>query len=97
MKIIVNPIKKKIKPFKWIENENGTITLEWFKIYSEYKHDKLYLIDKWNLKHSLNALGCLFLLVINHPTLDGKIFYLKNFETDLFNLAGSNQDYFIFD
>lgn len=35
----------------------------------EVKHNKIELLEKWNLKHSLFALGCLLILVINHPSL----------------------------
>ena len=69
-KLLVKLIDKEIHPF-----ENfGSIPLDWFRIYSKYKHSKLELIEKWNLKHSLLSLGGLLILVINHPSRDGKEF-----------------------
>lgn len=64
-------------------------TPNWFRFYSKHKHNKLELIKRWNLKFALYALGCLRLLILNHPGLDGssvdirditygKVFYLKN-------------------
>lgn len=41
------------------------------------------------MKHSLFGLGCLFVLIINHPSLDGEKFYVKDFESKIFNLSGS--------
>jgi hypothetical protein len=83
--LVVIPINRKIRPFEDFNNK----TPEWFKIYSGSKHDKLKLINEWNLKHSLFALGCLLLLVINHPTLDGKIIWLEDVKTRIFDLYGS--------
>lgn len=78
-------IHKTIKPFEFFD----TKTPEWFKIYSKSKHDKIDLINKWNLKHALYALGCLYLLVINYPTLDGEFFWLKHFRSKVFDYNGS--------
>ena len=69
-KIFVSLIDKEIKPFENFLLESP----DWFRIYSKYKHNKIELIKKWNLKHSLFSLGCLLLLVINHPSIDGKGF-----------------------
>ena len=69
-KLFVNLINKEIQPF-----ENfGSKPPEWFRIYSRDKHNKLKLIGKWNLKHSLFSLGGLLILTINHPSRDGKEF-----------------------
>ncbi|QUH24215.1 hypothetical protein HYG87_10825 [Methanobacterium alkalithermotolerans] len=81
----VNFINVDIRPFEKFDEETPT----WFKDYSNYKHYKLELIEKWNLKYALFALGCLRLLILNHPDLDnrsvdirgiqnGKVFNLKN-------------------
>lgn len=83
--LLVIPINKTIKPFESFD----TKTPEWFRIYSKSKHDKLDLIEKWNLKHSLFALGSLFLLVMNHPSLDGKFFWLNGFRSKVFDYHGS--------
>jgi hypothetical protein len=68
--LYANSIRKTIKPFEGFNSNNP----EWFGIYSKHKHNKLQLMQLWNLRHSLFALGCLLILVINHPSLDGKEF-----------------------
>lgn len=83
--LLVIPIKKTIKPFESFDEKKP----EWFGIYSKSKHNKIDLIEKWNLKHSLYALGCLFLLVINHPNYDGEIFWLKGLRSKIFDYHGS--------
>ena len=72
-KLSVNLIDREIQPFGSFENESP----EWFKIYSKDKHNKIKLIKKWNMKHSLFSLGGLLLLAINHTTLDGKVWSYK--------------------
>ncbi|KKK41730.1 MAG: hypothetical protein Lokiarch_40570, partial [Candidatus Lokiarchaeum sp. GC14_75] len=59
--LFVKPIKVEIFPFIKFESK----TPEWFKIYSKDKHNKLNLIQNWNMMHSLFSLGALLLLVIN--------------------------------
>lgn len=81
----VIPLLRIIKPFESFD----TKTPEWFRIYSKSKHNKIELIEQWNLKHSLYALGCLFLLVLNHPDIDGKIFFLSSFRSKVFDYRGS--------
>jgi len=69
-KLFVNLIDKEMQPFENFRSEPP----EWFRIYSKHKHNKIKLIRKWNLKHSLFSLGGLLILVINHPSRDGKEF-----------------------
>jgi hypothetical protein len=83
--LYVHTIKKKIIPFEKFDIENP----EWFKLYSRYKHDKIKLLEFWNLKHCLYSLGCLFLLVINHPSNDKEVFILENVGYKIFNLLSS--------
>lgn len=83
--LMVIPIQKIIKPFESFDKKRP----EWFGIYSKSKHNKIDLIEKWNLKHSLYALSCLFLLVINHPDVNGEIFFLKNCRSKVFDYHGS--------
>lgn len=85
-KLIVNFIDKEIQPF---ENFNLEGYPEWFGIYSKYKHNKIELIEKWNLKHSLFSLGCLLILVINHPSIDGKEFRSHKVSQRVFDLLFS--------
>ncbi len=60
---------------------------EWFQIYSRYKHDKLELITKWNMKHSLFALGGLAILVVN--MWDEEFFFTEKwFSFNVFNDDG---------
>lgn len=87
--ILVKPINKKIKPFQDFNLDRPA----WFRIYSKYKHDKLELKKLWNLKHSLFALGCLLLLVINHPELDGKCFKKNEVSQKVFSLLDSKPSY----
>lgn len=82
-KLFVKPIKLEIVPFENFDSEK----LLWFGIYSKYKHDKIKLIEEWNLKNSLHALGCLLILVINHPYINESIFELKNADGKMFNLV----------
>jgi len=83
--LYVNPIKKKIKPFESFNLE----TPDWFKIYSRYKHNKVKLLEVWNLKHCLYSLGCLLILVINHPSNDNKMFNINRLGLRIFNLMSS--------
>lgn len=83
--LFVKPIRVKIFPFLNFDRN----TPEWFKIYSKYKHNKLKLLEKWNLIHSLNSLGALLLLVLNHPDIDGKIYNVGKLKTELFDLNDS--------
>jgi len=85
-KLLVNSIDKEIQPF---ENFFLTGKPEWFGIYSQYKHNKIELIEKWNLKHSLLSLGCLLILAINHPSLDGKTFSSHHVSQRVFDLLSS--------
>lgn len=84
-KLFVYHIKKEIHPFENFDNK----TPIWFKIYSKYKHDKLELIKKWNLEYAIYSLGALLLLVLNHPDTDHQKFFVNDFESKVFNLAGS--------
>ncbi len=83
--LYVQSIKKNIIPFEKFDLENP----KWFKLYSRYKHDKIKLLEYWNLKHCLYSLGCLFLLVINHPSNDHEVFIMKNVSYKIFNLLSS--------
>ena len=85
-KLLVNLIDKEIQPF---ENFDLKRYPEWFGIYSKYKHNKIELIKKWNLKHSLFSLGCLLILVINHPSLEGKEFRRHKVSQRIFDLLFS--------
>lgn len=84
-KIFVSLIDKEIQPFENFLLDNP----DWFRIYSRYKHNKIKLIEKWNLKHSLFSLGCLLLLVINHPSIDGKGFRNQDVSQRVFDLLHS--------
>ena len=84
-KVLVNYIKKEIQPFENFAKGNP----EWFKIYSKYKHNKLELRKKWNLKHSLFSLGCLLILTINHPSNEGKPFNRDEVSQRVFDLLSS--------
>lgn len=86
-KLLINLINKEIKPF---ENFDQNGRPEWFPIYSKYKHNKLELLERWNLKHSLYALGCLLILVVNHPSIDGKEFRKHKVSQRVFDLLYSN-------
>ncbi|KKN08467.1 hypothetical protein LCGC14_1056350 [marine sediment metagenome] len=85
--LYVKSIKTEIFPFI---NFDST-TPEWFKIYSKDKHNKLNLIQNWNMRHSLFSLGALLLLVINHPSVEDKVFNRGEFSNliEIFNLLGS--------
>ncbi len=85
-KLFVHWINKEILPF---ENFHLRGNPEWFGIYSKHKHNKLELIKKWNLKHSLFSLGCLLILVINHPSIWMKELRKHEFER-LFDLLESS-------
>lgn len=85
-KLFVHSIDKEIHPF---ENFASSGNLEWFGIYSKHKHNKLELIKKWNLKHALFSLGCLLILVINHPSRDDKEFRRHKVSGRLFDLLNS--------
>jgi hypothetical protein len=85
-KLLVNSISKEVQPF---ENFHLNDNPEWFHIYSKYKHNKIELVEKWNLKHSLFSLGCLLILVINHPSLDGKEFRRHKVSQKVFDLLSS--------
>ena len=73
-KLFVNHIKKEIVPFEKFDQNIPP----WFRFYSKYKHDKLILIKRWNLKYALLSLGALLILVTNHPDLDNKIFKVND-------------------
>lgn len=85
--LFVKPIRDEIFPFINFDSQ----TPEWFKIYSKYKHNKLELINKWNMFHSLYSLGALLLLVINHPSVENKVFNVGEFSyfIEIFDLLGS--------
>ena len=83
--LYVHSIKKKIIPFEKFDLENP----EWFKLFSRHKHNKIKLLECWNLKHCLYSLGCLFLLVINHPSNDHEVFIIGNVSYKIFNLLSS--------
>ena len=86
--LYVKPIKTEIFPFLKFESK----TPEWFKIYSKDKHNKLNLIQNWNVLHSLYSLGALLLLVINHPSVEDKVFNIGEFSNliEIFDLLGSS-------
>ncbi|MDH5690149.1 MAG: hypothetical protein OEY81_01810 [Candidatus Bathyarchaeota archaeon] len=84
--LLVNFIDKEIQPFEKFDLRGNP---EWFGIYSKYKHNKIRLIEKWNLKHSLFSLGCLLILVINHPSIDGKVFGSHKVSQRVFDLLSS--------
>jgi len=81
----VNPINKQIIPFENFDSQKP----EWFTIYSRYKHNKIQLLKKWNLKYSLYSLGCLMLLMINHPSMDNKDFRRHRVSQKVFDLLNS--------
>jgi hypothetical protein len=83
--LLVNPIDKKIIPFENFDTHKP----EWFGIYSKHKHNKIELLSRWNLKHSLYSLGCLLILVINHPSLDDKMFRVHRVSQRVFDLLDS--------
>jgi hypothetical protein len=83
--LYVRSIGKTIKPFGGFDSNNP----EWFGTYSEHKHNKLQLMQQWNLKHSLISLGCLMLLVINHPSLDNQPFLNESISQRVFDLLSS--------
>lgn len=81
----VNSMEKVIRPFENFDSE----TPEWFRIYLKHKHNKLELMKNWNLKHSLFSLGCLLILTINHPSVDGKEFRVHYVSQRVFDLLSS--------
>lgn len=84
-KLFVNHIQKEIIPFKKFDKEIPS----WFRFYSKYKHDKLNLIKRWNLKFALLSLGALLILVSNHPDLDNKVFWQAyKLKTTVFDKRG---------
>lgn len=85
-KLFISSIKKEITPF---ENFSESGYPMWFSVYSKYKHDKLELINLWTLEHSLFALGCLLLLVINHPSLRSETFRRHHVSGKVFDLLSS--------
>jgi len=82
-KLFVKLINKHITPFEGFDSQPPN----WFPIYSKYKHNKIELIEKWNLKHSLFALGCLAILISNHPSLDGNLFHRKELSQRVFDTS----------
>ena len=84
-KLLVNQTRKEIQPFEDFWNNS----LAWFPVYSKYKHNKIELIKRWNLKHSLFSLACLLILVINHPSIDGKEFRSHKVSQRVFDLLSS--------
>lgn len=70
-KLFMNYIKKEISPFEKFDRDIPP----WFRFYSKYKHDKLNLIKRWNLKYALLSLGALLILVIKHP--DNEVEHLQ--------------------
>ena len=85
-KLLVDTIDKEIRPFENFQSERYP---EWFGIYSKYKHNKIELIEKWNLKHSIFSLGCLLILVINHPSTEEKEFRKHSVSQRVFDLLTS--------
>ena len=85
--LYVKSIKIEIIPFLDFDSK----TPEWFKIYSKDKHNKLNLIQNWNMRHSLFSLGALLILVINHPSVENKVFNVGQFSNfiEIFNLLSS--------
>ena len=85
--LFVKPIRDEIFPFINFDSQ----TPEWFKIYSKSKHNKLELLNKWNMLYSLYSLGALLLLVINHPSVESKVFNIGIFSShiEIFDLLGS--------
>lgn len=81
--MFVKSIDREIQPFENFDEKGHP---EWFGIYSKYKHNKIELIEKWNLKHCLFSLGCLLILVINHPSRDGKEFRRHEVSQRVFDL-----------
>ncbi len=57
------------------------------------KHNKIKLLECWNLKHCLYSLGCLFLLVINHPSNDHEVFIIGNVSYKIFNFSEQWSEY----
>jgi len=88
-RLLVNSIDKIILPFE----EFNLRKPEWFGIYSEHKHNKIQLIKLWNLKHSLFSLGCLLILVINHPSMDDKMFRRHHVSQKVFDLLNSTPEF----
>jgi len=84
-RLLVNLIDIEITPFENFDTQ----TPEWFKIYSPGKHNKTELLGKWNLRHSIYSLGCLLILVINHPSLDDKEFRIHRVSQRVFDLLDS--------
>lgn len=84
-KLRVHHIKKEIYPFENFDKKNP----DWFRCYSKHKHDKIKLIKIWNLKYALFSLGCLLLLVINHPEVDEAIFHINKINSRVFHLMNS--------
>ena len=74
-KLTINPINRNIQPFTDFKRSKAP---QWFQIYSRHKHNKIELIERWNLKHSLFSLGGLLILVVNIPlpSSDSYRFYL---------------------
>ncbi len=86
----VNIINRDISPFEGFDVE----TPVWFKDYSNYKHYKLELIERWNLKFAIYALGCLRLLILNHPDLDSKSVDIREIQNGkVFNLKDSRPQF----
>ncbi len=85
-RLIVNLIDTVISPYEDFENSKAP---EWFRIYSLHKHNKIELVERWNMKHSLYALGGLAILVVNHPWIWENGFFPKNyFSFRVFNEKG---------
>ena len=83
--LYVIPIKEEIWPFAGFDSRR----LEWFSVYSKDKHNKLELIKNWNMKHALYSLGALLLLVMNHPSVESRIFNVGQLTTKVFDLLSS--------
>ena len=62
--VVITNINQLLRPF---EEFNSNRNPKWFRKYSKYKHNKLKLIEKWNLLHALKALGAMYILIVNHP------------------------------
>lgn len=64
--LVINQIDAIISPYEDFKNSQAP---EWFRIYSKHKYNKLELVERWNMKHSLYALSGLAILVVNHPMI----------------------------
>ena len=79
--LTISFLDTQISPFLEFSQDNIP---DWFSIYSKEKHNKIKLIEAWNLKHSLHALGGLLVLVVNHPSVEGMTFKTHSISNKVF-------------